>query len=241
MYLYYNGEIRDNGDGQIEHQILANRRKELKLTQQQVAERAGIQLRQYQRLESGDRNITGSTGRVLLAVCEALKLDPYTLVGNGNEPPEVKYIVLPPIETQGLEYAIPSLAYYTLVSTIPRGMVCSGDDIMNCLRKAYGMEGLEIKTDHNSAELYMNERFPFWRVVSETGNLINSFFCSKEKQRTFLENEGITVVQVGEQERFHIEDYEYRRFNVNSVKITVLKTDKQLLDQFSGLRQTEDK
>ena len=235
MYLHYNGDI------QHENNILANRRKELKLTQQQVAERAGIQLRQYQRLESGDRNITGSTGRVLLAVCEALKLDPYALVGSGNEPPEVKHIVLPPIETQGLEYAIPCISYYTLVSAIPRGMVCSGDDIMKCLRKAYGMEGLEIKTDHNSAELYMNECFPFWRVVSETGCLISSFFCSKEKQRAFLENEGITVVQVGEQERFHIEDYDYRRFNINNVKIAVLKTDKQLLDQFNSLLKTENK
>lgn len=241
MYLYYNGEIKDNGDGQIEHHILANRRKELNMTQQQVAERAGIQLRQYQRLEGGDRNITGSTGRVLLAVCDALKLDPYALVGSGNEPPEVKHIVLPAIETQGLEYAIPSLAYYLVVSAIPRGMVCSGDDIMNCLRKAYGMEGLEIKTDHNSAELYMNECFPFWRVVSETGNLINHFFCSKEKQRTLLEREGVTVVQVGKQERFHVEEYEYRRFHVKNLKITVLKTDKQLLEQFNSLCGTEDK
>lgn len=41
MYLHYNGDI------QHENNILANRRKELKLTQQQVAERAGIQLRAY--------------------------------------------------------------------------------------------------------------------------------------------------------------------------------------------------
>ena len=234
MYVYYDG----NTD--CEHHILANRRKELKMTQQQVAEQAGIQLRQYQRLEVGERNITGSTGRVLLSVCEVLKLDPYVLIGGGNESPEVKHIVLPPIETQGMEYAIPSLAYYTLVSAIPSGMVCSGDDLMACLRKAYGMDGLEIKTDHNSAEIYMNDAFPFWRVVTESGNLINHFFCSKDKQRAYLEEEGVKIVQIGEQERYHVDDFQYRKFDTANLSITVLKTDKQLLEQFKELHESED-
>lgn len=77
MYIHFKGKLQDIDNDQVEHYILASRRKELKMTQQQVAEQAGMQLRQYQRLELGERNITGSTGRVLLAICDVLKLDPY--------------------------------------------------------------------------------------------------------------------------------------------------------------------
>lgn len=229
MFLHY------TGDTTTENRILATRRKELKMTQQQVADKAGIQLRQYQRLEGGERNITGSTGRVLLAVCKALQLDPYTLVGNGNEPAEVKYIVLPPIETQGLTYAIPALAYYTLISAIPRGMVCSDDDLISCLRKAYGMDVLEIKRDMTGAQMHINECFPFWRVVSPRGYLVNQFYCSKERQLKYLEQEGIEIIKVGNVESYRVDEFESRKYDTANFRITVLQTEKQLLEQFSKL------
>lgn len=240
MYLYFNNQMKDESNGHFEHHILAERRKELKMTQQQVAEKAGMQIRQYQRLENGERNITGSTGRVLLSVCDVLKLDPYILIGSGNKPPEVKYIVLPPIEIQGFEYVIPSLAYYTLVSNIPKGMVCSDNDIMTCLRKAYGMENLEIQTDQNSAEMHIQECFPFWRVVSQRGYLVNHFYCSKEKQRDYLEKEGINILPIGENESYRIDDYEYIKFDIHNLKITVLKTEKQIIKQYNKLNNSED-
>ena len=61
-YLYYESPKGKAQEGtferiQLEHHILLQRRKELKMTQQKVADKAGIQLRQYQRLESGERNI----------------------------------------------------------------------------------------------------------------------------------------------------------------------------------------
>lgn len=235
MYVYYNGDKKE------EHLILAGRRKELKMTQQQVADKAGIQLRQYQRLEIGERNITGSTGRVLLAVCKALKLDPYTLVGDGNEPPEVKHIVLPPLGKEGMYYVIPAMAYYALVSAIPRGMVCSDDDLMVCLRKAYGKDGLEIESDLNSASLYWNDRFPFWRVVSTDGNLVNHIFCSKEKQQRLLEQEGVTVIKSETQDRFHVEDYKYRKFDIANVKVTIVKSQQQFLTENGVNVPWEDK
>ena len=52
--------------------ILRGRRDKLKLTQQQVADNVGIQLRQYQRLESGDRNISGASAGIMLSVCEGV-------------------------------------------------------------------------------------------------------------------------------------------------------------------------
>ena len=72
--------------GQQEHHILRTRREQLELTQQQVADKAKIQLRQYQRLESGERSVLGASMRIGLSVCAVLKLDPFFLF------PETKYM-----------------------------------------------------------------------------------------------------------------------------------------------------
>lgn len=234
-HLYFRPPTEHNQNwfyGQQSHHVLLQRRKELKMTQQQVADKANIQLRQYQRLESGERDITGSSGRIMLSICYALKLDPFLFEGKGNEAPEIKYVILPPIETEGLTYAIPSHAYYLLVSAIPRGMVCTDDEIMDCLRKAYGKENLEIKTDYNSVQFYINDTFPYWRIVSQQGYLINSIYCSKEGQKEKLKSEGVIVKKIGNNERYCVDEFEYCRFDVNNFKITVMKTEKEILEQF---------
>lgn len=66
--------------GLTEHQILRHRREELGLRQQDVADLAGIQLRQYTRLESGERSLSGVSMRIGLSVCAVLRLDPYDMV-----------------------------------------------------------------------------------------------------------------------------------------------------------------
>lgn len=55
--------------------ILSEKRQILRLTQQEVADRAKITLRQYQRLESGERNIMTSSFRLACRVIEALDMD----------------------------------------------------------------------------------------------------------------------------------------------------------------------
>jgi transcriptional regulator with XRE-family HTH domain len=65
--------------------ILQKRRTELNMTQQQVADKAKIQLRQYQRLESEERSITSASARIMLSVCAALKLDPYLFLPEFDE------------------------------------------------------------------------------------------------------------------------------------------------------------
>lgn len=60
--------------------VLCQRRKQLGLTQQQVAEAAKIQLRQYQRLESGERSMASASLRIGLSICGVLKLDPRRFV-----------------------------------------------------------------------------------------------------------------------------------------------------------------
>lgn len=57
--------------------ILRSRREKLGFSQQDVADGARIQLRQYQRLESGERSIEGATMKTAMAVCAVLKLNPF--------------------------------------------------------------------------------------------------------------------------------------------------------------------
>lgn len=63
-----------------ERAILSRRRKQLRMTQQQVADAAHIQLRQYQRLESGERSMASASLRIGLSICSVLKLDPRRFV-----------------------------------------------------------------------------------------------------------------------------------------------------------------
>lgn len=59
------------------HQILRQRRLELGMTQAQVADAAGILLRQYARIEGQEGAFRSSGAGIFLAVCAVLKLDPY--------------------------------------------------------------------------------------------------------------------------------------------------------------------
>ena len=74
------------GDGQAweclepDSSILSTRRKQLHMTQQQVADAAHIHLRQYQRFEDGSRSMSSASMRIGLSICAVLKLDPYRFV-----------------------------------------------------------------------------------------------------------------------------------------------------------------
>ena len=60
--------------------ILRKRRKELGLTQMDVALNAGIQLQHYQNFEYGIRQFSKSTAILVLRICAVLELDPYEVV-----------------------------------------------------------------------------------------------------------------------------------------------------------------
>lgn len=62
------------------HAPLLLRRQEFGMTQQEVADAAHIQLRQYQRLESGERSMASASMRIGLSICRVLELDPYRFV-----------------------------------------------------------------------------------------------------------------------------------------------------------------
>lgn len=73
--IFGNGEAWEVVD--TDRSILYYRRKQLGMTQQQVADAAHIQLRQYQRLEKGERTMAAASMRIGLSICYVLKLDPY--------------------------------------------------------------------------------------------------------------------------------------------------------------------
>jgi transcriptional regulator with XRE-family HTH domain len=59
----------------LEHSILQDARGKLGLTQQQVANKARVQLRQYQKFENGERNLSSSYFDIARRVLNALDLD----------------------------------------------------------------------------------------------------------------------------------------------------------------------
>lgn len=73
---------------QQDHQVLQSRRQQLGLTQQQVADRSHILLRQYQRLESGEQPFLRSSIRIGLSVCAALLLNPYEFLPGTIDQPD---------------------------------------------------------------------------------------------------------------------------------------------------------
>ena len=60
---------------QDENKILLESRKKLKLTQQQVADKADITIRHYQLFESGERKLSSSSFITASKVLNALELD----------------------------------------------------------------------------------------------------------------------------------------------------------------------
>ena len=61
-------------------ETIRNTRLRKGLSQQQVATLIGVHIRQYQRLEYGERSLEAVCMRFGLAVCAILELDPFEMV-----------------------------------------------------------------------------------------------------------------------------------------------------------------
>jgi len=68
---------------QDEKTILHDARKRLGLTQTQVADKAHITLRQYQRFESGERKLSSSSFWMASKILQVLELDVTTFARGG--------------------------------------------------------------------------------------------------------------------------------------------------------------
>lgn len=55
--------------------FLKNRRRQLDMTLQEVADRAGINIKQYQRFEAGDRELDNAGFTTVVKVLKALDID----------------------------------------------------------------------------------------------------------------------------------------------------------------------
>jgi transcriptional regulator with XRE-family HTH domain len=75
--------VANNNAVREEKDILLEARKKLSLTQQQVADKARIVLRQYQKFESGERKLSSSSFYIASKVIQALELD-VTTFANGE-------------------------------------------------------------------------------------------------------------------------------------------------------------
>jgi transcriptional regulator with XRE-family HTH domain len=66
-----------------EKDILVDARKKLGLTQQQVADRAGVAMRHYQMFEGGKRKLSSSSFWTASKILQALELDVTTFARGG--------------------------------------------------------------------------------------------------------------------------------------------------------------
>lgn len=132
-----------------------------------------------------------------------------------------KQVVLPPlVKTMG-QYKYPYHAVIMLICEIPAGQVATEKALMECLAKAYGKADLEIERYPLATKDMLDEKYPFWRIVSQRGHLQSA--CGKETQRTKLEAEGHTIIQPDpEKDAYIVHNYKEHLFDFGSLAIHCL-------------------
>ena len=210
----------------MEHHILRQRRLELGLTQAQVAEKAGILLRQYARVENGECSFRSAGARILLSICAVLRLDPYMFF------PEIKQelLDLPAInqrknvtvevipQSAKSSQFIPLAEYMDLMRKVPRGKVVTAKTVETYFKKKYHVEVVVIETQGRLRE-ELNMSFPFWRELSTTGQLYaTTRLHSRDQQRQLLEADGLTVVLCGaNMASLKVENYKSLLFDLDEL------------------------
>lgn len=63
-----------------EAEVIRQHRIAIGYSQHEAANLIGVELRQYQRLEYGERSISSASMKLGLSVCAILKIDPFKLV-----------------------------------------------------------------------------------------------------------------------------------------------------------------
>ena len=142
-----------------------------------------------------------------------------------------KYVVLPPMEEEGLARVIPKYALVLLACAIPEGYLITEKALLDCLKKAYNVEVVNVQNHFYQWEvLKLHYSFPFWRVVSERGHLIGA----KETQKSMLEKEGFSITEHSVNDQYVVDDYKSHLVDITDFEITVLKRNRELLEQMSG-------
>lgn len=207
------------------HMVLKQRRLELNMTQQQVADEAGILLRQYHRLEKGERSITGTSARIFLAVCAVLKLEPYGFF------PEIKQkdtieeddsnkFSKPTVIEQKVRKSkyIPFVEFKELMCKIPSGKVVTRTSVEEYFCKKYNVEVVAIDERYSIVE-QINKTYPYWREVGQNGVLyMTTRLHSRDEQERLLREEGVEIIAWGENDRsLRVKDFKKYLFNLNAL------------------------
>ena len=80
---------RERGRNRInraEGRILRDRRKELGLTQEEVALELGMSIHQYQRYEYGESEMSNTRMKTGLRICAILQLNPFEIIIDAKRP-----------------------------------------------------------------------------------------------------------------------------------------------------------
>ena len=206
------------------HYIFRQRRKALGLTQAQVAEKVGIQLRQYIRIESGEVSYRKCTAENFLSICAVLKLFPYTLFPELDDSYEKKKIspsgLRKPVAIIPAKHSrfVPASEYMDLMRKVPKGALVTVNTIEEYLRIKYNVECVQIGVEGTYIEK-INETYPYWRKLTAKGQLFaTTRFHSRDIQQRLLEDEGFEIVPCGaNMNSLKVKDYTKYLFDLNSL------------------------
>lgn len=85
--------------------------------------------------------------------------------------------------------------FLDLVTKVPQGYITRYDDICNYLCRKYKAERVEFV--HRTEDWRRSREVSLWKVVSTRGVLSDAKLMSRELQQEQLEQEGVTIVPCG--------------------------------------------
>lgn len=139
-----------------------------------------------------------------------------------------KCLILPPIKINPCQRLVPWSAYYMIMSEVPKGKVVIEDDVTALMEKLYG-GAFEFEADNNRVSLFSSHAFPYWRMISKKGHLINiRCVMDKLQQKELLEGDGLVIKKIGESESYIVENYKERLFDLNQLCITVMYSEEEI-------------
>lgn len=109
---------------------------------------------------------------------------------------------------------IPNDEWIGLLCTVPEGKITRIVDIEAYFCKKYDVSRITL----DQSPMGYNPDIPYWRIVSTRGMLQDmAFRCSKEEQKSRLEQEGLAVIPCGAHNKsLKVENYKEYLYNFDS-------------------------
>ena len=132
-----------------------------------------------------------------------------------------KQVVLPALVKMAGRYQYPYHAVIMLLCEIPSGQIATEKALLECLAAVYGKSGLEMERCPTAVKDMLEEKYPYWRLVSQRGHLLS--VCGKDTQRVKLEAEGYTIIQPDpDKDSYIVENYKEHLFDFGALAIACL-------------------